>query len=242
MAQTRKKTQRSPRAPSMGLPEAVSKALMIYERERLNAVSADAVAGDIGYKDASSGAAKSAIAALRAFGLLRSPKLGLLAVSDSVQDYQFNPDESEKYKIRREWLASPKVYEILLGRYQDSLPSEKALKYELIQMNFSERGAEDCMQNFIQSVDFAAYYQKEPTLQPASSEHIVVSDRAKVQVTSATQESASSPSDRIPIRLAGGRKAWLEIPSPFYETDKEIIINQVNLIIPDQKVEQSDDE
>jgi hypothetical protein len=44
--------------------------------------------------------------------------------------------------------------------------------------------------------------------------------------------------DRIPIRLHGGRKAYLEIPTPMYEKDKQIIIRQVELLLADEDANQ----
>jgi hypothetical protein len=37
--------------------------------------------------------------------------------------------------------------------------------------------------------------------------------------------------DRIPIRLPGGRRAWLEIPPVFYEADKARIKAQIDLLL-----------
>ncbi len=40
--------------------------------------------------------------------------------------------------------------------------------------------------------------------------------------------------DRIPIRLSSNRKAWLYVPSPFYQTDKERIIKQLEIMVVDE--------
>jgi hypothetical protein len=42
-------------------------------------------------------------------------------------------------------------------------------------------------------------------------------------------------SDRIPVRLAGGRRAWLVIPSPFYAADKRRLISQIELLLADDE-------
>jgi hypothetical protein len=39
--------------------------------------------------------------------------------------------------------------------------------------------------------------------------------------------------DQIPIRLSGGRKAWLNIPTPFYESDKARIKAQIDVLFAD---------
>lgn len=41
--------------------------------------------------------------------------------------------------------------------------------------------------------------------------------------------------DRIPVRLSKGRRAWIQVPMPLYKADKEILINQINLILTDEE-------
>ena len=42
-----------------------------------------------------------------------------------------------------------------------------------------------------------------------------------------------STSDKIPVRLSQGRKAWLVIPSPFYEQDKARLKAHIDLLLSD---------
>jgi hypothetical protein len=42
---------------------------------------------------------------------------------------------------------------------------------------------------------------------------------------------AGSSSDRIPIRLPGGRHAFIEIPMPFFAADKDRIKKQIDLLL-----------
>jgi len=41
--------------------------------------------------------------------------------------------------------------------------------------------------------------------------------------------------DQIPVRLGGGRRAWLVIPSPFYEADKSRLKAQIELLLADDE-------
>ena len=59
---------RSPKAPSMSLPDALDRALSVYKKEGRHVVPNTVIAQDIGYKNASSGAAISALAALKHYG------------------------------------------------------------------------------------------------------------------------------------------------------------------------------
>jgi hypothetical protein len=44
-------------------------------------------------------------------------------------------------------------------------------------------------------------------------------------------------SDKIPVRLAGGRRAWLVIPSPLYKADKERLKSHIDLLLADDDEE-----
>lgn len=41
--------------------------------------------------------------------------------------------------------------------------------------------------------------------------------------------------DRIPVRLSGGRRAWLEIPTPFYKADKERMKKHIDLLLAEDE-------
>ena len=45
--------------------------------------------------------------------------------------------------------------------------------------------------------------------------------------------------DRIPVRLAGGRRAWLEIPTPFYAADKLRLKAQIDLLLTEEEEEKA---
>ena len=44
--------------------------------------------------------------------------------------------------------------------------------------------------------------------------------------------------DRIPVRLPGGRRAWLFIPSPFFSGDKARLKAQIDLLLTADEEEQ----
>src|SRR4051812_14594788 len=84
--------KRSPRAPAAPLRDALERALALYDREGRHAVPLDVAAQDLGYKDASSGAARTAIATLRQYGLAIRPTEGQLQVTKEVESYKFSPE------------------------------------------------------------------------------------------------------------------------------------------------------
>ena len=240
MEQLRRK---SPRSPSFSLKEALERALKIYEKEGRHAVPADVAAQDLGYKDAQSGAARTALATIRQFGLIIKPKEGHVAVARQVESYKFAPDEKARQTLVREFVKSPAIYRTLIMKFADHLPSDAALRFEFISMGFQPAAVDDDLKFFKQSVEFSGYYDSGEF---STEENLNAQDRMQERAGDVGESSSTgtreirdidpgsaSTSDRIPIRLAGGRKAWLEIPSPLYEADKTQIKAQIDLILTD---------
>lgn len=248
--------KRSPRAPSMSLKEAVDRVGKAYAKEGLHPANADIVAHHLGYKSAGNGAAKRALAALGYYGLLERPSEGMLAVTKSFQEYRFAPSEELRTQALRKWLLNPGVFAELLEKFPDRLPSEASLKFELIQKGFSPEAAVECLTAFLESVQYVQSLSSDfdveasKTVGEATDAGVeavdAVDDQRGVDFTSSRIESGARPaatattrdigvededSDRIPVRLAGGRRAWLVIPSPFYAADKRRLISQIELLL-----------
>lgn len=247
--------KRSPRAPVISLREAVDRALKIYEKEGRHPANADIVATHLGYKSAENGAAKQTLASLGYYGLIERPSDGMISVSKSIEEFKFAPSEKLRTETLRKWLYTPNLFAELLEKFPDRLPSEASLKYELIQKGFNPTTADECLSAFIDSVQFASHTNIVPEDTPPAA--ALTPDRSigdnqstpSAEVlseppqqaenairTSATQkESKDDDSDRIPVRLAGGRKAWLTIPSPFFIADKHRLISQIELLLTDDE-------
>lgn len=239
--------KRSPRAPSMSLQDAIERALKIYEKERRHPAPVDVIAQDIGYKSANNGAALSAIASLRYYGLLERPQEGQLAVAKEVEDYKFSPDENLRNDLLKKWLRTPPLFEEMLEKYVGGLPSDGNIKFDLIQRGFNPTTADSCVSIFRQSVEFSNYLdqaevasgqnrensnqEQEPIVRPS----IQASFLSDLSNQNAEIPTPNPDNDRIPVRLSNGRRAWLEIPSPFYEIDKNRLKAQIDLILTDDE-------
>ena len=227
--------KKSPRAPSMPLPEALEKALRIYDREGRQPLHADVIAQSLGYKSANNGAALAAIAALRSFRLLEKVAAGKLAVAKEVETYKFAPSGDIKSELENKWLKSPPVFASLLDKYGSGLASDATIRSILVASGFNPATAESVITAFKASVEFTKIFEKAPT--SASS--------AKTDAEHAEEETRRAPMpsrpeaapDRIPVRLSGGRRAWLEIPSPFYSADKNRLKAQIDLLLADDEEE-----
>src|SRR5690606_35738424 len=119
--------------------------------------------------------------------------------------------------------------------YRAGLPSEANLRHELItQRGFSPQAAGVAQAAFRRSVEFVGYFDHDRSAETLVDES-GSPDEAPAQVASTppalremTGPTVSTPADgtddvevdRIPVRLPGGRRAWLLIPTPFYSSDK----------------------
>lgn len=248
MSETPRK--KSPRAPSIPLDEAVERAMRAYDKERLHPAPVDVIAQHIGYKTANNGAALQALASLRYYGLLERPKEGLLAVTKDVEAYRFAPDPQIARSFLVRFLRAPALFGELLDKYKSGLPSDGNLKYELIQRGFLPSTAASLVAVFRRSVDIAHYYessQPEPAvaIPPAdvevplddvqasdpSIERSIARPRIGRANDGAMALAEDGEHDRIPVRLPGGRRAVLLIPSVFYEADKQRLKAQIDLLL-----------
>lgn len=242
--------KKSPRAPSIALDEALERVLRAYDKERLHPAPTEVVAQNLGYKGASSGSALSAMASLRYYGLLERPSDGVLAVTKEVESWKFAPDEAKRRAFVLDFLRRPVLFAELLEKYASGLPSDANLKYELIQRGFLPGTAADVVAVFRRSVEFADYFNTTaPDLAPAdqpSAQEVepavahTTTPMAAVGVQTKQQGVASIASfepptedshDRIPVRLPGGRRAWLVIPTPFFKDDKVRLKAHIDLLL-----------
>jgi hypothetical protein len=252
--------KKSPRAPSIPLDEALDKALKVYDKERLHPAPADVVAQHMGYKDANNGRALGALASLRYYGLVERHSNGLLNVTKDVEGYRYAPSDEMRRAYLRRFLTAPVLFAELLERYSSGLPSDGNLRYELIQRDFLPATAESLVGILRRSADFAKVYEQEspqdapavaaeveefePVSEPAQPVEIaraapvasVVQQRSSsVQRNETLSAEEMSGHDRIPVRLAGGRRAWLLIPHVFHEADKLRLKAQIDLLLTEDE-------
>lgn len=239
--------KKSPRAPTLPLDEAIDRVMKVYEKERLHPAPSDVVAQNIGYKGASNGAALSALASLRYYGLLERPRDGLLGVTKDVEAYKFAPDDSLKRSFLLNFLRRPVLFSELLEKYSTGLPSDANLKYDLIQRGFLPRSAAEVVSVFRRSVEFTGYFDgSEPDLaiqavepspavrEPVAEVRADVVAREPMHELRAVQPPelpGEGEHDRIPVRLPGARRAWLVIPTPFFAADKQRLKAQIDLLL-----------
>lgn len=240
--------KKSPRVPSLALDEAIERVKKVYDKEARHEAPIEVVAQDIGYKSNTSGAAQQALASLRYYGLLHRPREGYLAVTPEVEKYLFTPEESTKEELLLNWLQTPAVFSELLQGFQDKLPSDANIRFKLIEMGFTASTANDCVSVFRQSVEFAKYYE---AARPKGAKQDDETEDEPIRNAGGVNNPEGQPSkpsgnllgdvdvpedlDKYPIRLAKGRKAWIAVPTPFYKSDKDRLIAQINVLFTDDE-------
>jgi hypothetical protein len=142
---------RSPNFPVIGLPEAVSLAQKIWDKEKRTPLSALDVAKIGGYTSIS-GPSRQLVSALGKYGLLE-PAGKALKLSDlAIQILHGQPREKEAALIE----AGNKValFRQLAQSHGDA--SEDSLKsYLIVQLKFSEDGAKKCIKAFLSTKSIA---------------------------------------------------------------------------------------
>jgi hypothetical protein len=244
--------KKNPRAPSMALDEAVARVQKAYDKEQLRAAPTDAVAQSLGYKGANNGSALSALASLRYYGLMERPKDGHLAVSKEFERFKSARSAPQRQAALIGFLKKPQLYAQLLEKYESGLPSDADLRAEMIQRGFNAAAAESALATFRRSVDFAGMPLGEAVVSVLPASGVIapsrLESRASVEPMVPNEPPAPVPqpphfpiaspnnndnenADRIPIRLPGNRRAWLVIPTPFFEADKARLKAQIDLLL-----------
>lgn len=244
--------KKSPRAPSVSLEDALERTTRIYEKDRLHEAPTEVVAQNIGYKNANSGSALSAIASLRYFGLLVRPRNGFLAVTKEFESLRYAPTESQRQELLIGFLTTPPLYQELLQKYEAGLPSDATLKYELIQRGFIPAAAETALSAFKESVLFTGFFDRpravaadvaledENNFDRQLEEHLAhVPPKIPALTHVLAPEAPAEDHDRIPVRLPGGRRAWLLIPTPFYRADKLRLKAQIDLLLAEDEEDET---
>ncbi len=247
-----KRSARSPNYPQNSLEWAIRNGLALMEKEGFHPIPPDIIAAHLKYKDANNGAAKRAIASLRAFGLIQKAAGGKLQVNREAQRYKLAPSESDKTIYLQQWLRKPLLYTKLLEKYKEKLPSDAALVYELVdEHGFNESAARNAIAVFRQSLEYVEKHAgvgatKTPAEDDSTDEDDEFDDeqdgdqskRGGGAGTNTPPRAGTPPPApdltgkgvRYPVRLAGGRMAWIEIPEPFFEADKSRLQAQLAII------------
>ena len=144
---------RSPNYPAIGLSAAVNRAREICDKEKRTVVSLDVAAKAIGYKSLS-GPARTALAALKKYGLLDDEKGGVRISELAVRVLHSEDGSKEQGEALREAAMKPEIFRVLLATHADA--SDAALRSHLMTTKrFTEEGARRFIPSFMDIVRIA---------------------------------------------------------------------------------------
>ena len=164
---------------------------------------------------------------------------GQVRIANDFQASKLATAEERRAYLQR-FLRRQPAFAALIERFPEQLPSDDTLmRVAVLSLGLREPAAQQLVKMFRDSVEFSGY-------EPQGATTILtvngVVDLPRPPVAGSAPVVASTMpigdgdyDDPIPIRLRGGRKAWLRLPKPFYEADKNALVNQVNLIIADEE-------
>jgi hypothetical protein len=143
---------RSPNYPALGLSEAVSLTRKLWNKEKKTPVDAATAAAAIGYKGLS-GPSRTALAALKRFGLVDEDNTGL-RVSPLAMNIIHAANEETRLQSLREAATKPDLFRQLLKTHGQA--SNDALRsYLITRLDFSETGAKALIDAFRDTIAVA---------------------------------------------------------------------------------------
>lgn len=242
--------RKSPRAPSISLDEALERVARVHASEGLDPVPNDRVAQLVGYKSANNGSALSLLASLRYYGLMDRAGDGQMAVQPRFEAYSSATDEKGRRAVLIQCLRSPPIFLELLERYASGLPADPTLHLDLNSRGFTLPAAGLLIAVFRRSVAFVEYFDRPEGVPEANDSArgghgedeasgagwaMAVSGRMATDPDPLARSASPSGADQIPVRLTGGRRAWLVLPTPFYAADKVRLKAQLDLVLADDE-------
>jgi len=248
--QSSSRVSRSPRYPSFPIQWAIECGIKLLESVQLHPVPQDMIAKGLGYKDAKNGTAAKAIATLKAFGILQKTTTAKVQLNLDVRRYKLTPNESDKAAYLRQWVRTPQLYAKLLEKHGNDLPPEQVLVFELVdEQGFNERAAQQAVRVLRASLAYVEKLTGEFNESSSDAQESFDWDEgqddergedhegsARVTQGHTQQPRHSAPGSvvlegvRYPVRLAGGRMAWIDVPDELYEADKKRLQAQLSII------------
>jgi len=152
----KKKRQRSPNYPAVGLKEAIDR-LKLFMKEDGRAGAAPAIAArHIGFATAH-GQAYSTLAALKKFGLVEDKDGRVVPTQRAAEINSLPENDARRLKAIREAALLPTTFSELIAEYRDTgLPSEETLAGELVAYKgFNPNGVKEFLKAFKETLEFA---------------------------------------------------------------------------------------
>jgi hypothetical protein len=153
MSKLTKHQDRSPRYPGLSLREAIEKARALYQNEKRAMVPREVAVKSWGYGSLN-GASLTILAAVTQYGLLLR-KRGSVGISQEAFIILEAPRNSEdRIEALRTCARTPGIFQELLDKHENALPSDDALMWDLKQKGFTDQGAKAAIVRLRETISF----------------------------------------------------------------------------------------
>lgn len=152
----KKKRQRSPNYPAVGLGEAIERLKLFMKEDGRAGATAAIAAKHIGFATAH-GQAYSTLAALKKFGLVEDRDGRVVPTPRAIEINSLPEADARRLKAIREAALLPSTFSELIAEYKDTgLPSEDTLAGELVAYKgFNPNGVKEFLRSFKETIEFA---------------------------------------------------------------------------------------
>lgn len=204
---------RSPNYPSLALSEAIARTERLFKKDRQIPVPDDVAAKDIGYTGLT-GPSRSALSALKKFGLLDDAGPGMVKVSDLALRILHPSSDGERDLAVRDAALRPELFRELWETFGES-GSDVALHSFLIRRQFSEDGARAAMRTFRSTAEYAnlaqlGYNETQPTVEAEPMPQPSTIDQ-RIASNLTPESGIIFNADSYTASLKGGRKVELKV-------------------------------
>lgn len=189
-----KKRHRSPSYPTIGLREAVERLGKFYKVDGKAGAPPEPAIKHMGYSTAH-GAAFSALAALKKFGLVAESNGRIVPTQRAIEILNLQESDPRRLQAIRDAAIAPEIHRQLIRENPNGLPGDDSLESELVAYkDFNPNAVKGFVKDFKDTLDFAA-------LSDLSVLAAEVGDQEEPDM--ATEETVlqpSAPQPRIPLR------------------------------------------
>jgi hypothetical protein len=252
----KKRKDRSPSYPAIGLRQAIEFAQSLWENERHHRVLVSTAAASMGFA-ATSSKGISVVAALKKYGLLSEEGSG---DRRSVQLTEFarnliNPNAIDRIQLLRQAALKPTIYADLWEKYGPHLPSDATIKaYLEYEKKFNPLAVNSLIEQFRDTIAFARLSEDDKILtsetrtsadeehlfpassaSPAGSEHLMTTSMPvshPVQQSSSAEQAAirnTRPMRQLRMDLDSGP---VILNYPMTEEDFDLLIKTLEVWRP----------
>jgi hypothetical protein len=138
---------RSPRYPSTPLSEAIERIRKLHQAERKNPVDREVAAKALGYSGIS-GISATVLSNLIQYGLLEKAGKNEVRVTDRAVEILYPHSDEEKAKALQEAAQEPELFQGIMKKFIDGVPSNNALEAFLVREGYTDTAIQPAIRAF----------------------------------------------------------------------------------------------